>query len=449
MNDWVSAENTALLTDLYELTMAAAYHAQGRNERVTFELFVRSLPEERNFLVACGLEQALDYLESLHFGHDGLEYLRSLGRFDDDFLDMLATLRFTGDVWAVPEGEVVFPGEPLLSLSAPLIEGQLVETFLLSTILFQTMVASKAVRVAIACGPDRPFSDFSARRDHGPDAALKAARAAYVGGASSTSNVLAGQRFGIPLTGTMAHAYVMAFEQEIDAFRCFSRAFPDDAVLLLDTYDTVQAAKRVVELAPELRAEGVHLAGVRIDSGDLADLAKQVRAIFDAGGLADVPILVSGDLDEHRIVELTEKGAPVAGFGVGTRLGTSADAPYLGGVYKLVVDVHGPRMKTSPGKTTLPGCKQIYRVTEAGVARRDVLSLSDEMSEGRPLLRRVMDDGVRGDPPEPLGEIRERARASVAALPEALRRLDRREPYPVDLSDGLRKLVVDVEARSG
>lgn len=443
---WVDDANAALVTDLYELTMAAAYHSHGMEGEATFELFVRRLPERRNFLVACGLEQALDYLETLRFDDGALAYLRTLGMFDEGFLERLRELRFTGDVWAVPEGEVVFAGEPLLSVTAPLIEAQLVETFLLTTVLFQTMVASKAARVALACGPDRSFVDFSGRRDHGPDAALKAARAAFVGGASATSNVLAGRLFGIPVSGTMAHAYVMAFPSEIDAFRCFARAFPKHAVLLIDTYDTEAGARKVVEVGRELAAEGVRLQGVRIDSGDLGELATRVRAILDDGGLPDVRVVASGDLDEYRISELVARGVPIDGFGVGTRLGTSADEPSLGGVYKLVEDASGPKMKRSAGKVTLPGRKQVFRVIGPdGRMSHDVLALRDEEVDGRPLLRRVMRDGVVVER-VPLDVARARAADAVAALPDELRALDRRVPFPVGRSPRLDAVVAGIEA---
>ena len=447
---WITADNAALVTDLYELTMAAAYHAHGMDGQATFELFVRELPEHRNFLVACGLEQALDYLATMRFDEAALAYLGSLDLFSEDFLERLGSFRFTGDVWAVPEGEVAFADEPLVSVTAPLVEAQVVETFLLTTVLFQTMVASKAARVAIACGPEHRFADFSARRDHGADAAVKAARAAYVGGAASTSNVLAGQLFGIPVTGTMAHAYVMAFEHEVDAFRSFARTFPEHAVLLIDTYDTERGAQRAVEVATELGREGIRVTGVRIDSGDLAELARRVRRILDDGGLEDVQIVASGDLDEHRIASLLAAGAPIDTFGVGTQLGTSADEPFLGGVYKLVEDVHGPKRKRSAGKMTLPGRKQVHHfLDEQGRFSHAVLALRDEEvrgERGRSVLRQVMKDGQVLHP-EALADIRARADASVAALPDDLRRLDHRCEVKPRLSEQLEQLMASVSSR--
>lgn len=430
-----------LLTDLYELTMAASYHAHGMNGPATFDLFIRHLPPTRSFLVAAGLGPALDFLETLRFTPEAIDYLRSLGLFREDFLAHLSGLRFSGEIWAVPEGELVFPAEPLVRVTAPLIEAQLVETYLLATVNFQTMVASKAARVAIACA-GRPFVDFSPRRDHGPEAALGAARAAYIGGAASTSNVLAGMRFGVPVAGTMAHSYVMAHEDEEAAFRAFARDFPERSTLLIDTYDTERGARRAASVARELAAEGIAVSGVRIDSGDLGALARSVRTILDEAGLTRMRIFLSGDLDEHRIAELVRGGVPADAFGVGTQLGTSADAPFLGGVYKLVSDEGGPKMKTSTGKVTLPGRKQVYRVEEKGRVAYDEIALDVEAGRpGRPVLELVMAHGRRVREPEPLDAARERARAAVASLPDALRALvPGPAPYPVRLSPGLAAL---------
>ncbi len=438
----------ALLTDLYELTMAASYHAHGMDGPATFDLFVRHLPKERNFLVATGLEPALDFLEGFHFDQDAIRYLRSLGLFDATFLARLAGIRFTGEVWAFPEGEAVFASEPLLRVTAPLIEAQLVETYLLATVNFQSMVASKAARVALACGT-RPFVDFSARRDHGPEAALGAARAAFIGGAASTSNVLAGKRFGIPVAGTMAHSYVMAFGDEEAAFRAFARDFPERSTLLIDTFDTERGARRAARVALDLRAEGIRVSGVRIDSGDLASLARSVRAILDDAGLRDMRIFLSGDLDERRIAEIVREGSPADAFGVGTQLGTSADAPYLGGVYKLVDDAGGPKMKTSTGKVTLPGRKQVYRVEVDEYADHDVIALEDEpVSEGRALLRKVMAAGHRLGDREALDAARDRARRAIGGLPPALRSLDPAPaPYAVVLGPRLAALQSQLSAQ--
>ena len=439
---WVSDDNVVLLTDLYELTMAAGYVANGLDEPATFDLFVRSLPAERAFLVTCGLEQALDYLEGLHFPPAALEYLDSLGIFDRRLLDRLATLRFTGEVWAMLEGEICFAGEPLARLTGPLVEVQLAETFLLNCLGYQTLVASKAARVALACG-ERSFFDFSARRDHGADAALKAARAAYVGGAAGTSNVLAGMAYGIPLSGTMAHSYVMRFADEAEAHRTFARVFPGKATLLIDTYDTEEGARIAARVATELRTEGINIRAVRLDSGDVAALSRTVRHILDAAGHRDIEIFASGDLDEHVIAALLAGGAPIDACGVGTRLGTSDDVPSLSVVYKLVEDVSGPKIKIAPHKTTAPGRKQVYRVEDASDPH-DVVTLEEERppTGGRPLLEHLMAAGRRVCAQEPLPAIRARRAAAVARLPERLRRLEPvEEPYSVRFSAGLAALI--------
>ena len=431
----------ALFTDLYELTMAAAYHAHGRTGSATFEVFVRSLPPRRNFLVACGLEDLLAGLSIWRFGDAEIEYLRSLGQFQEDFLRCVAGLQFSGDLRAVHEGEVVFAGEPIVEITAPIVEAQLLETLALNVIGTRTMQASKAARVAIAC-QGRAFVDFSARRDHGVDAALGAARAAAIAGADATSLVEAGRRFGLPLSGTMAHAYVMAFDDERDAFRTFARTFPNNAVLLLDTWDTEEGARHAVEVARDLRRDGIELAGVRLDSGDFTALARKVREILDSGGFPDVRIVASGDLDEDRIAALVADDAPIDGFGVGTRMGTSEDAPSLGVVYKLVEDEHGPKLKLAESKSTLPGRKQILR--RDGY---DTLGLEAEGGDGRPLLQPVMKSGRRLADPEPIGDLRARCATAIGALPDDLRSLGPADsPYEVRLSAGLRALVDELTA---
>lgn len=438
----MKASDTALLTDLYELTMAASYFGNGMNEEATFDLFVRDLPDDRNFLIACGLEGALDYLLGLRFDDDAIRYLRSLEMFGDDFLDYLASLRFTGDVWAIPEGEAVFPNEPLLRVSGPLIEAQIVETYLLNTVLTETMVASKAARVAIACG-DKQFVDFSLRRDHGADAGLKAARASFIGGASATSNVLAGKIFGIPVSGTMAHSYVMAFGNEVEAFRAFARSFPDRAVLLIDTFDVEEGARRAARVARELLPEGVRIRGVRIDSGDLGQLSRSVRKILDDAEMQDTQIVLSGDLDEYRIAGLIDDGTPVDAFGVGTQLGTSGDAPSLGGVYKLVEHAGRPSIKLSAGKATMPGRKQVFRSEMDGVYQGDVIALEGEDvgRATRPLLEQVMSSGHRTSRSRSLAELQRRCRATVGSLPVELRALrSAATSYPVSYSDRLKKM---------
>lgn len=437
---WVDDSNAALLTDMYELTMASAYRDNDMHERATFDLFVRRLPEERSFLVVCGLEDALDHVERLRFSEDALSWLSTQSIFRRDFVESLRDFRFTGDVWAVPEGEVVFANEPLLRVTAPIVEAQILESFLLNCVLFQTMVASKAARIALAC-KDSGFVDFSLRRDHGADAALKAARAAFIGGATGTSNLLASRTYGIPPSGTMAHSWVMAHDSEEAAFLQFARSFPYRAILLIDTYDTLEGARRAARVGIRIRSEANQLAGVRLDSGDFLNESKAVRRILDDAGLPEVRIVASGDLDEYRIQELRRAGAPIDAYGVGTQLGTSGDAPSLGGVYKLAEYRGLPRVKLSPEKATLPGRKQVHRFYgDDGYFERDVLSLHGERFSGAtPLLQRVMHRGRRVWAPESLMTAKERCRRAIALLPEDLRRIDACATGEVLVSERLRR----------
>ncbi len=436
-DDVLVAGAPAIMTDLYELTMLQAYVLEGMLETAVFDLFVRRLPSSRNYLVACGLADVLDYLEALHFSPDALKYLESLKKFRPAFLDYLADFRFTGNVRAVREGTVVFPDEPVLEVSAPLPEAQLVETYLLNQIHYQTLVASKAARVVCAA-EGRAVVDFGLRRYHGIDAGLKAARAAYIAGVSATSNVLAGWRYRIPVTGTMAHSYVLAHDSDREAFRRFAEIYPD-TVLLVDTFDTLAGVREVVDLARRLGA-AFQVTAIRLDSGDLAALAKHARAMLDEAGLTQVGIFASGDLDEHRIAELRASGAPIDGFGVGTRMGVSADAPYLNCAYKLVSYAGKARMKLSPAKATLPCRKQVFRASYGGKALRDVIALRDEKLAGRPLLEPVMADGksLLGRSAE-LFEMRAHCEQELASLPASLRGLHSPDvAYPVELSDQLR-----------
>jgi nicotinate phosphoribosyltransferase len=435
---YVTAENVALLLDLYELAMADSYFRHRMNERATFALFVRSLPPNRTFLVSAGLDTALAYLEALRFTDEAIGYLRSLRMFSAGFLEYLRGFRFTGDVRGIPEGEIFFPPEPLLEVSGPRIEAQIVETFLLNTLNFQVMVASKAARNVLAAR-GRGVVDFSPRRDHGADAALKVARAAYLAGCTGTSNVLAGMLYGIPVVGTMAHSYVMSFTDELDAFRTFAEDFPNNAVLLIDTYDTVKGTQHAITVGREMAARGHRLRGVRIDSGDLVAQSRAVREALDGAGFRDVQVLLSGDLNEHRIAELLAQGAAVDSFGVGTELGTSADAPSIGGVYKLVEDEKGFRIKLSTGKATLPGRKQVWRRFDAeGQPEEDLVSLIDEPAPpgATPLLEEVMRMGERLGT-ETLGEIRRRCTERLSMLPEEHRALDDGATYHVALSGRL------------
>ncbi|HGY10086.1 MAG TPA: nicotinate phosphoribosyltransferase [Oceanithermus profundus] len=434
-----------LTVDLYELTMADSYLRRGRNERAVFDLFVRPPVPARRFLIAAGIERALDYLLTLRFSEEDRNYLRSLGVFSDEFLAYLADFRFSGDVWAVREGELVFPGAPLLYVDAPRIEAQIVETYLLNVVNFHTLIASKAARVRLAAGFEASVVDFSPRRDHGPGAALGVAYASYLAGLDGTSNVEAGRRLGIPVVGTMAHAYVMSFASELEAFRAFAADHPAP-VLLIDTYDTLEGARRALVVARELREQGRALVGVRIDSGDLPTLTRKVRRIFDEAGFPEIKILISGDLDEYRIQAFLAAGGVADGYGVGTRLGTSYDLPALGGVYKLVEDEAGPHLKKSPGKQTWPGRKQVWRREEEGWIR-DVLGLADEAQPGEPLLRPRLRAGRRVAEAEPLESVRERVRTRFASLPEDLRVIaeDPKPTYPLEASPGLLALARRLE----
>jgi nicotinate phosphoribosyltransferase len=425
----------ALFTDLYELTMLQAYFDEGLNDTAVFDLYVRTLPLERNFLVAAGLEQVLEYLERLAFTKADLAHLESLGGFTPAFLNALADFRFTGSLRALPEGTLVFADEPLLEVEAPLPQAQLIETFLLNQISFQTMIASKGARAVIAAG-GRTLVDFGTRRAHGVDAGLKAARALYLAGFDATSNVEAGRLYGIPVSGTMAHSYVQAHADELDAFRAFLRSFPE-TVLLVDTYDTGRGLRNVVALARE--SADFRVRAVRLDSGDLAALAAEARAVLDAAGLQSVGIFGSGGLDEQKIDRLVRAGAPFTGFGPGTSVVTSEDAPRLDTAYKLVAYGGSGRMKLSPAKATYPGRKQVWRRYRAGVLAGDLLGGADEEREGEPLLVEVMRDGQRtAAGREALAAARVRARSELARLPPALRDLaPAAMPYQVELSPAL------------
>ncbi len=438
-----------LLTDLYQLTMLAAYCEHGMADTAVFEFFVRRLPPNRAFLVAAGLEQALDFLENLRFSEEELDWVRESGRFSREFPDHLAKLRFTGDVHALPEGTVFFANEPVLRVLAPLPEAQLVESRLINILHFQTLVATKAARCRLAA-PGKLLVDFGLRRAHGAEAALFAARASYLGGFDGTSNVLAAQRYGLTPYGTMAHSFVQAHDTEEAAFERFGIAQPHDVTLLIDTYDTETAAAKVVRLAPKLKARGVTLRAVRLDSGDLAVHAKKVRAILDAGGLKDVRIFSSGSLDEYLLADLLAHDAPIDGFGVGTHLDTSADAPYLDCAYKLVEYAGRPRRKRSEGKVTWPGRKQVYRSYDAhGTMTGDLLTLEDDVQPGEALLRPVMRAGRRLAPAEPLADIRARCATGLERLPEHFKQLANWPAYPVGVAPALQALAAAVDSATG
>jgi nicotinate phosphoribosyltransferase len=443
----MDALSSPLLTDLYQLTMLQVYFEHGMEGEAVFEFFVRELPPGRSFLVAAGLEPALAFLEGLRFTEEDLAWVRSSGRFADWFPDRLGRLRFTGAVDALPEGTVFFAGEPVLRVTAPLPEAQLVETRLINLLQYSTLVASKAARCALAA-PGRLLVDFGLRRAHGAEAGLLAARASYIGGFDGTSNVLAAQSYRIPAYGTMAHSFIQAHDDEAEAFARFARAFPGQTTLLIDTYDTEEGARRVVELVRSLAGAGVGVQAVRLDSGDICLHACRVRAILDAGGLRGTRIFSSGSLDEQRLQELVRCPAPIDGFGVGTLLVTSADAPYLECAYKLQEYDGVPRRKRSEGKATLPGRKQVWRRTAPdGIIAADVVGLDGEAHDGEPLLRPAMRAGRRTSSPEPIESARARAAAALASLPAPLRELGAAAPYRVTTAASLAALAEAADRR--
>jgi len=439
---------SGLLTDLYELTMAAGYVQSRFDARASFELFVRSLPARRNYLVPAGLEQALGFLENVHFSAEEIAYLRTLPLFRNvtsEFFDYLSRFRFTGDVWALPEGTVFFPGEPLLRVTAPIVEAQLVETSLLSILHFQTVIASKAARITTAAA-GRPVVEFGSRRAHGVEAGVLAARAAFIGGCEGTSNTYAGSRFGISVYGTQAHSWIMAHADESEAFRSFLDIFPQ-ATLLVDTYNVRAAVEKVIALGRKPR-------GIRLDSGDVLADSLWARERLDHAGWTDVQIFVSGDLDEDRIAALLDSGAPLDAFGVGTALSTSSDAPSLGVIYKLVeVDLGGrvhSAAKFSEEKHTYPGRKQVFRFSDAdGVYSRDIIGLEGEtFADAEPLLVPVMRQGRRLDTTPQDAAAQAGRRMFMAArecLPKLIRTLrPAEEQFPVRYSARLQELSVRV-----
>jgi len=448
---FVDEENAAMLTDLYELTMCASYFDNRKLDPASFDLFIRKLPPNRSYLLFAGLEQVLRFIERMKFTEEHIRFLKSQG-FKEDFLDYFRNFRFTGDVWAVPEGTVVFPNETLIRVTAPIIEAQLIETFALNTVNLQTTIATKASRVVYAA-KGKPVIEFGLRREHGVDAGMKVARASYIAGCTGTSNVLAGMKYGMPVFGTMAHSFVMFFSNEVDAFRAFTKTFPDKSTLLIDTFDNIKGAENAIVVAKELERKGFKLRGVRLDSGDLVTISKKVRKMLDDNGLSYVPIFASGDLDEYRIEELLKKGAKIDSFGVGTKMGTSADRPYVDIIYKLCEKMNEkgkfqPIMKLSEGKVTFPGRKQVFRLKDAnGNFVKDVIALEDEEINGEPLLVKVIERGrVVYDFPS-LEEIRKRALENLSMLPEKYKRLRNAAKYPVELSPKLKKLIRDLRLK--
>ena len=442
----ISHQDLGLFTDLYELTMAQAFHQQKMFAPATLSLFIRSYPPNRAYFVSAGLEDVLDYLENFKFGPDSLEYLRSTGMFAEDFLAFLGGLRFTGSVRAIPEGRLFFANEPVLEVTAPIIEAQIAETFILNQVNFQALLATKASRCARAA-QGRLLADFASRRTHGTDAAMKMGRCSYIGGFQSTSNVLAAQRYGIPPSGTMAHSFVSSFPTEKEAFRAYARSFPDRTILLLDTYDTAQGALHAVDIAREMESMGHRLVAVRLDSGDFADLSRRVRRILDESGLDYVKVLASGGLDEYEIQELIQGGAPIDMFGVGTKAGVSADAPSTDMAYKLVEYEHRPVMKLSEGKEYLPGGKQVFRFRDhQGKFSSDIIGRSEEdLPGGEALLHTVMTGGRRTTSTPALQEIREMLEDELSHLADQHQLLHNPSHYPVSISDNLQRLAAQVE----
>jgi nicotinate phosphoribosyltransferase len=450
----LEAAVSPLLTDLYQINMIQAYLDHGDTDTAVFELFVRSLPARRGFLLAAGLHQALDFLENLRFSSTEIEWLKSTGRFNKNLLDYLGDFRFTGEVHAIAEGTAFFADEPILCVTAPLPQAQLVESRLINILHFQSLIAAKAARCVLAA-PGKLLVDFGMRRAHGAEAGLLAARASYLAGFAGTATVLAGRTFGIPLYGTMAHSFIQAQDDETAAFELFARARPDNVVLLLDTYDTKAAARKVVALAPRLKAAGIAIRGVRLDSGDLIGLAKSVRAILDRGGLQEVTIFASGGLDEDELAACMQANAPIDGFGVGTSLTTSSDVPAIDFIYKLQEYAGAPRRKRSDKKATWPGRKQVWRRYDAdGRMAGDRIALDQASAPAaasageEPLLHCVMRNGRRLAPSPSLDEIRSRAKRALERLPENLRRLEPSARYPVAVGEELIKLADEVDNRA-
>ena len=438
---------SALSTDLYELNMVQAYLDRGEDKTAVFEFFVRKLPVRRSFLMAAGLETALDYLETLTFTPQDIDWLRRSGRFRHNLLEYLEGFRFTGDAHAMPEGTVFFPHEPILRITAPLPQAQLVETRLISIMQFQSMIASKAARMVLAAG-NKSLADFGLRSAHGAEAGLWASRASYIAGFSGAANVAAGQAYGIPVVGTMAHSFVQVHGDEMEAFEQFARARPDNVILLIDTYDTEAGARKVVELAPKLKADGIVVRGVRIDSGDLVASSKKVRAILDGGGLTDAVILVSGGINEDEIHRLAKAGAPIDGYGIGANLTTSQDAPTLDCAYKLQEYDGKPKRKLSEGKQTWPGRKQVWRnFAPDGAMIDDTVSLETDTPSGETLIVPVMKGGKRAEAAPALETIRETARRNLAALPQRHRDLDPDSRYTIVIADALQALAQEATER--
>jgi nicotinate phosphoribosyltransferase len=428
-----------LLTDLYEFTMAEAYFQSEMFAPATFSLFIRDYPPNRGYFISAGLESVLDYLEQIHYSTGDLDYLASTGLFSDDFLQFLGNFRFSGDVYAIPEGRLFFKDEPVLEVTAPIIEGQLMESFVINAINLQVTLATKASR-CVHAAQGRNVVDFSLRRTQGIDAGLKLARAGYIAGLASTSNVLAGKLYRIPVSGTMAHSFVTSFKEEITAFQAFAEAFGDETVLLIDTYDTVTGAEKAAEVGRQMARDGRKLKGVRLDSGDMTRLSKQVRKLMDKAGFENVKIFASGGFDEFKIADSLANGAEIDAFGVGTKMGVSADGPYTDIAYKLVQYDGRPVLKLSSGKKTLVAEKQVARIKNGQRLEKDIIGLRGVKMEGETLLKPVMKNGERRQPPESLDDIRQRFEDEFSRLGDDVKAIKNPAPFAVEISPELEKL---------
>ena len=436
----ITSEDISLLTDLYELTMAQSYFHENHDDQAVFSLFIRKYPPHRGYFVSCGLEDVLHFLEQLRFSSKAVDQLHKTSIFSDEFLDYLKGLRFTGEVRAVPEGRLFFVDEPILEVTAPIIEAQIVETFIINQINLQSTIATKAAR-CVHAAHGRNLVDFSLRRTQGIDAGMKAAKASYITGFTATSNVLAGINYGIPLSGTMAHSYISSYEHEIEAFRAFARNFPERSILLIETYDAVTGAHKAVEVAAEMDKRGEKLQGVRIDSGDLQTLGREVRRILDEAGFKDVQIIGSGGLDEFELEELSGGNAPYDAYGIGTKMGVSGDAPWTDMAYKLVRYADRPVLKLSTSKISLPDAKQVYRCKENGCLHHDVIALKNEkLANSEPMLKQYMSEGRITIPLPCLQEIREQCMKELNSLADQYQAIRDPAAYPVYLSPKLKYL---------
>lgn len=441
--------NLSLLLDLYELTMAESYRVYKRDTFATFDLFVRQMPVNRSYLVACGLDTVLKYLREFKFSGSDLGFLKSIKLFSPDFLRFLKDFRFSLDIWAMPEGTVFFPQEPVIRVTGPIIEAQILESFFLNAVNLETMIASKASRVVTA-SQGRRLYDFALRRTHGVDAAVKVARSAYLSGFTGTSNCLAAKNYGIPLAGTMAHSFVMSFKNELDSFKAYSSVFPDRAILLVDTYNTVKGIENAIAIGLQLKDRGHKLLGIRLDSGDLLKLSRAARAMLDKAGLDFVKIFASGNLDEFKIASLLKKGACIDSFGVGTNMGTSIDAPCLDVIYKICEAGESsgnflPTMKLSLAKVTYPGRKQVFRLQDKkGGYIKDVLGLEKENIKGKPLLKKVVENGRQVYKVPSLDDSKKFLQQELSRFPDRLKGVSRRYHYPVIISPGLKSLRRDL-----